>query len=110
MKLLLFMLLSSTVAVINNDLYRKRRIIHSMRCMTERRRNPNFNYILYNMDYGILTKDFVITWYPDNLYTLSNSSSLLSSNTNRLRFFRSRVYLDNRIPLFYANIDKRNQC
>ena len=100
-------LFSNSIAKIDDELYRKLQIVNSMRCMTDNRRKPNSNYILYNEDHGILSMDFIVSWHPQNLYTLSSSSL---STTNRLRFFRSRVYLDNSMPLFYANIDKRNQC
>ena len=89
----------------DDDLYRRMRIINSMRCMTETSINPSSSYVLYNIRHGILNTDFTVSWYPKTLYTLTNRTT-----TARLRFYTTRAYLDNNIPLFYANLNKRNQC
>ena len=95
-------------ARIDVQLRRRMRIINSMRCMTEMRRDPSATYILYNTRHGILNTDFTVSWYPKTLFELTNHRLLVTAV--RLRFFTTRAYLDNSIPLFYANFNKRNQC
>ena len=130
--LLLVVLLLIPTSVLTNGSNRRRsgghrrsRIINSLRCMTERNialsppsspSSPSSptttTYILYNVRHGMLNADFTVSWFPATLYHLSNSTrdhSLLQQAA-RLRFYRTRAYLDNNIPLFYANLSKRYQC
>ena len=96
----------------DNNLYRTLRMINSMRCMTETSINPSSTYVLYNVRHGILNTDFTVSWHPKTLYMLTNRTNRLTTTTAaaRLTFYTTRAYLDNSIPLFYANFNKRNQC
>ena len=94
----------------DDDLYRRMQIINSIRCMTETSINPSSSYVLYNIRNGMLNTDFTISWYPKTLYTYRRRRRTTITASRRLRFYTTRAYLDNNIPLFYANLNKRNQC
>ena len=110
MKKLLQLLLLILIIGTTSMKIRKTQMISSMRCMFERRVHSLEKYILFNIRHGILSKDLKVSWHPKNFYTHHHHHHRVVASTKRLRFYSTRAYLDKTIPLFYANINKRNQC